>query len=195
MRLAIILRVTLCLLCGGAVALGILAVRTYPAERTWVDDYHRWITRDDFQPYSARRACGWRVLFCKEIPVLTGPLAAAADSMLAPVDRLTCARYPMAGCWTELGDSTLNILFYEDGWVISISRIWTPPDIAAEYDRIHERMTAAYGPSKLCPQSDDLAAKENRRWQLRDRNLGIIKVLDTRLALDEATGRIYCHTL
>src|SRR5690348_13376396 len=85
-------------LAGIVTALGMLAVETYPGERTWVTTVvekrreSKWDR--EFRPRTVFVDCGWRVLGCEELPTRQGPLAHMADSALGNVDSLLCVRSP-----------------------------------------------------------------------------------------------------
>ena len=187
-------RVAAYLTLGAGLACGLLAIRSYPGERTLVDTYRDWKAQRSLEFHEVRRDCKWRPVLCEELPSFSGPLAAATDSLLEGVERMQCERWPVDACWAERADTIVHVAYFEDGWVMDIARQWAPPDLDQEYWRQHERMRRQYGESFLCPQSDALGVQENRRWQLTTTNLGVIKD-GGRLEIDQAAGRIYCHTL
>jgi hypothetical protein len=209
-RVAAILRVILYLILGVAAALGILAVRTYPAERTWADEASAWnrsrIHRNDWIPRPYRPECEWWRVGCRAIPTRKGPLAPLLDSALALAAELQCSKMPVYDgrlpreaevffCQGRLADTTVGLEVSDSGLALNVSRTWTPVDLDSTYAEFLRANEVRHGPAALCPQNDDHTFKENRRWQFIDRNTGIMKVAGKSLALDTDLGRIYCHTL
>ena len=208
MRIAPLLRVIAYLILGAALALVMLAVRTYPAEQTWVDRAAAWswdrTHATDWTPTVYRPRCGWRVIGCRSLPAPLGPLISVYDPMADGTGVLACVRLRAYDgrlapdalaffCDRSRADTALGFEIAESGLVLRVWRSWRPSELDQAYDSIVHAYDALHGRSVLCPQSDDLSIKENRRWQLTDRNVGVAKVMDARVQVDVDLGRVYCH--
>lgn len=181
MRLAVILRVTLYLLGGCAVALGMLAVRTYPAERTWADAAVRWKEHRDMEseiePRILRRACGWRVLFCDELPEFRGPLAGIADSLFTGVERFVCVpgmgwrafqdgRVREVYCSDSMPDSPLWVATDLDGSVKRVTHRHGADSQRSEFSALKQQYVARLGATTLCPSESESRGAVRLRWQV-----------------------------
>ncbi len=194
MRLAVIMRVTFYLIGAAAAALAVLAVRTFPAERTWVDRYENWHDEHLRKPHIARRDCGWRVLLCREIPPLPAAIAPSWDSASAGVAIFRCeGMFGLYACLAEKGDTAISLLAWPDSERASFSRSWAPVERDAAYDGLVRAGTLLYGPAHLCPPNDDRMFTEDRQWQLEGRFVSVVKVGDSRLEMSTESGRAYCH--
>ncbi len=138
----------------------------------------------------------------------TGPLAAVADSVLAGGLSLDCNREelqaqvaefryaepPFNYCQGSKGDTSVFVTYGAERRVIWVNWQWRPDDgQTAAYELLLERLEAQHGPSHLCPQSDDLAATQNRRWQAPGMNFGVVRLFEDRVGLGYVLGPIDCH--
>jgi hypothetical protein len=209
-RLAVFFRVVLYLIFGCATVLGVLAVRTYPAERTWADELSAWnrsrIHRNNWTPRPYRRDCDWWRVGCRDLPRPNGPLARAFAGDLDRVTDLECSKWTAYDgrlprdaqefvCQGQDADTAIGLAISDSGLALHVSKTWRPNNLDSTYAEILRARETDIGPSALCPQSDDLAIKDNRRWQLAETNIGIARILDSLIATDIDLGRIYCHTV
>jgi hypothetical protein len=156
-----------------------------------------------------RQMCGWRrLLLCEVLPPLRGPLAATADSMLQGVRKLSCERWwstTMAGapldgpdrpfqfCLAQKADTIVSIGLDLSGTLFSLDRGWKPADPTATYQEIVETIKARLGFHRLCPQSDEVAITQNRRWALSSWSIGVYLVKDSIVHVNHQLGPIVCH--
>jgi|SRR5687767_7334883 len=176
----------------------------------WVQE-KRWAIENNWfrRARETRRWCGWRrIVLCETLPPLSGPLAAPAVSMLQGIRKLSCQRLwstrmaavPLAGddrafqfCGAPSADTSVSIGLDLEGAVFSLDRAWRPSDPGATYWQLVRTLDTRFGPHHLCPQSDDLATTENRRWAQLGWNIGVHLFQDSVVHFDYELGPIACH--
>ncbi len=146
-------------------------------------------------------ACG------PERPQWSGPLAAVTDSVSVSVN-LNCrpldfsgqfgefryAKPPFLHCVGRRADTAFVIVSGAAGRIVYVSRSWKASGgQAPDYDRLLAVLSADLGPGRLCPQSDDLAVRDNRGWAGAGYHLGIAKIDSAELGLSYSLGPIDCH--
>ena len=186
------LRIALYLLIASAIGVGVVSVRTYPEEHTLIDRYLDWRSVRDSRPRVLHRDCGWRVVFCEELPPVPEAIRASWDSATRGLDVFDCDFRLMTYCYASKGDTVVSLLVAHHPEAAEVTRSWAPNDLPREYIRIESELTKRYGPARPCPQSDDLAFKEDEKWQLEGRYLGINKVMDSLFQLTTGDGKIGC---
>jgi hypothetical protein len=155
-------------------------------------------------------SCGWRrFLFCQQLPELSGPLGQIATSILKPVDRLRCQKWPFTRapvalpgaerpfltCDAIVADTSIGLGLDFDGVVAYFDQGWPSPRPDSAHRAIIGRLEERNGPGQLCPHSDDLAITDNVRWQFTGSNTGVYLVSGKYVHLDWVYGEIHCHTL
>jgi hypothetical protein len=166
-RFAVTLRIIGYSLAGTSIGLGMLAVRTYPAERTWVDRFESWRDEQARKPFTARFDCGWQVIICTELPQLTGPLADRAVSLLPAHDAIQCMEpwwsersgdsycfWPIEG--SPRADSTITVQMRAGGEVFAIS-VHLPHARSEDWAKtLSDSLRATFGTPLACgPEWDD----------------------------------------
>ena len=193
MRRALAGRVMAYLVVGSAAALGILAVQTFPQERTWIAGYRGWRWDRDHRPRTLHVDCGWRIVLCEELPSIEGPLKPVWDSATAGLDAFDCGFTFFTTCGARKADTLVSILIDDSPEWVVVSRSWAPPQRDSAYEQLAQEMTGRYGTAYLCPQSDDLYFTEDRQWRSRGRVVGLVKAGRDRIELNTHEGRIGCH--
>jgi hypothetical protein len=176
------------ILLGLAIASGVLAIRAYPGERTWVDKaelaYSNWAEEHDRGHRTLRRDCQWRVLFCDEFPSAIGPLVGVADTVIARVQTVSClADYgwerwesDRAGsliCYLRQPDTSLGFVFGPGDTLRQIVRTWRHETLVAEFDRIRALIAARRGVPTMCPPQTDSSPSLHIDWSLGEITLSL----------------------
>jgi hypothetical protein len=180
-RLAAFFRVILYLGFVCAAALGMLAVRTYPAERTWVDAAIMWkADRDadsDMEIRAFRRACGWRIVFCDEMPAFRGTLAATADSLFANVATFHCApgmgwsafkdgRFREAYCFDSVPDTHRGFATDLEGSIRRLTHRHGADPQRSGFAVLKQQYVARLGPPTICPPESETGRSVHLTWQV-----------------------------
>lgn len=122
---------------------------------------------------SSASGCGLSLRRPPALPArFSGPLGAAADSVIASTRPAYCApgwylddgTLP-SGCVREAGDTTAWVNWVGDGEVVKVVRQWRSPDPVERRrtaDRLQRDLAARFGPPVECAPANKLTEREVR---------------------------------